>query len=208
MMNGAILIVPMPVASSNPRTVVYRPLFLAMWPAPVGSWKKTLGATRYSSYSDGLMLPVRFPWKLTRSATIADTSGEDRLVPPMPNQPGTGWAPLNVAQTLFGVASLPVQYSAYGVNSSALAEMSGASRHGVPILASEHWVVPLPKVVLELITPGPFWYRGIPQYWLDPPPVAPVAAHQKKPPLLSLAGPGAASLQRFCTFHTASPTRG
>src|SRR5215510_3224894 len=146
MMNGAILIVPMPVARSNPRTAGNRPLFVAMWPAPVTSWKKSDGAIRYSRYSVGLMLPARRPWKLTRSATIADTSGEDRLVPPMPNQPGTGWPPLNVAQTLFGVASLPVQYSAYGVNSSALAEMSGASRHGVPILASEHWVVPLPTV--------------------------------------------------------------
>src|SRR5438093_237948 len=78
----------------------------------------------------------------------------------------------------------------------------------VPILASEHWVVPLPTVVLELITPGLFWYEGMPQYWLDPPPAAPVAAHQKKPPLLSLAGMGAALPHRFCTFHTASPTRG
>ena len=101
-----------------------------------------------------------------------------------------------------------MQYSAYGVNSSALAEMSGTSRHGVPFLASEHWVVPLPKVVPELMTPGPFWYEGMPQYWLDPPPPAPVAAHQKKPPWLSLAGLAAALLHRFCRFHTASPTRG
>jgi hypothetical protein len=69
---------------------------------------------------------------------MADTSGEDRLVPPIPNQPGTGWPPLNVAQTLFGVFALPVQYSEYGVYSSASAEMSGTSRHGVPFLASEH----------------------------------------------------------------------
>jgi hypothetical protein len=69
---------------------------------------------------------------------MADTSGEDRLVPPIPNQPGTGWPPLNVAQTLFGVFALPVQYSEYGVYSSASAETSGTSRHGVPFLASEH----------------------------------------------------------------------
>jgi hypothetical protein len=50
MMNGAILIVPIPVASSNPRTVGYRPLFLAMWPAPVTSWKKSDGAIWYSRY--------------------------------------------------------------------------------------------------------------------------------------------------------------
>ena len=31
---------------------------------------------------------------------IADHSGEDRLVPPMPNQPGTGSLPLKVAHTL------------------------------------------------------------------------------------------------------------
>jgi hypothetical protein len=56
---------------------------------------------------------------------IADTSGEDRLVPPIPNQPGTGWPALKVPHTLNGVFALPVQYSAYGVNSSALAEMFG-----------------------------------------------------------------------------------
>jgi hypothetical protein len=59
------------------------------------------------------------------------------------------------------VFALPVQNSVYGVNSSALAEMSGASRHGVPVLASEQWVVPLPKVVPELMTPRPFWYDGL-----------------------------------------------
>ena len=59
MMNGAILIVPIPVASSNPRTVGYRPLFLAMWPAPVGSWKKSDGAIWYSRYSVALMLLSR-----------------------------------------------------------------------------------------------------------------------------------------------------
>jgi len=47
-MNGAILIVPIPVARSKPGTAGYRPLFLAMWPAPVGSWKKADGAIRYS----------------------------------------------------------------------------------------------------------------------------------------------------------------
>jgi len=87
------------------------------------------------------------PPRCAATPMIADTSGEDRLVPPIPNQPGTGWLPLNCAQTLNGVFALPVQYSAYGVNSSALAEMSGTSRHGVPFLASEHWVVPLPTVV-------------------------------------------------------------
>ena len=75
---------------------------------------------------------------------IADSSGEDRLVPPIPNQPGTGWLPLKWPQTLNGVFALPVQYSAYGVYWSALAEMSGTSRHGVPVAASEQWVVPLP----------------------------------------------------------------
>ena len=47
------------------------------------------------------------------------------------------------------------------------------------------------------MTPGPFWYDGMPQYWLDPPPPAPVAAHQKKPPWLSLAALGAALLHRL-----------
>src|SRR6266705_3678323 len=137
-MNGAILIVPIPVARSYPGTVGYRPLFLAMWPAPVTSWKKSDGAIWYSRYSVGLMLPVRFPWRLSRSAMMAEASGEDRLVPPIPNQPGTGWLPLNWAQVLNGVLSLPVQYSAYGVYSSALAEMSGFSRHGVPLAARVH----------------------------------------------------------------------
>src|SRR5690348_12716066 len=177
-MNGVILIVPIPVARSKPGTAGYRPLFVAMWPALVTSWKKNCGPERYSWYSAALMLPARFPWKLSRSATMAETSGEDRLVPPIPNQPGTGWLALNVPHTLNGVLALPVQYSAYGVNSSALAEMSGASRHGVATAASEQCVVPLPTVVLELITPGPLWYEGMPQYWLDPPPAAPVAAHQ------------------------------
>ena len=79
---------------------------------------------------------MRWCWKLSRSATIAETSGEDRLVPPIPNHPGTGWLWLKVPQTLNGVFALPVQYSAYGVNSSASAEMSGTSRHGLPGLAS------------------------------------------------------------------------
>ena len=60
-MNGAILIVPIPVARSNPGTAGNRPLFLAMWPAPVTSWKKSDGAIWYSRYSVGLMLPLRFP---------------------------------------------------------------------------------------------------------------------------------------------------
>src|SRR6266581_3492568 len=154
MMNGAILIVPIPVARSYPRTAGNRPLFLARWPAPVTSWKKSDGAIWYSRYRVRLMLPARFPWRLSRSATIAETSGEDRLVPPIPNQPGTGWLPLNVAHTLNGVVSLP-------------------------------------EVVPGLMTPRPFWYDGMPQYWLDPPPPAPVAAHQKKRAWLSLAALGA-----------------
>src|SRR6516165_12611156 len=48
----------------------------------------------------------------------------------------------------------------------------------------------------------------MPQYSLDPPPPAPVAAHQKKPPWLALAGPDAALLHRLSTFHTASPLAG
>ena len=68
--------------------------------------------------------------------------------------------------------------------------------------------MPLPTVVLALITPGPLWYEGMPQYWLDPPPPAPVNAHQKKPSWLSLAALGPAVLQRLYSFHTASPPRG
>ncbi len=86
---------------------------------------------------------------------IAAHSGEDRLVPPMPNQPGTFSMPPSPAHTLFGVFALPVQYSAYGVYSSAFTETSGSSRHGVPVAASAHWVVPLPWVVYVLLTPGP-----------------------------------------------------
>src|SRR5262249_39019391 len=104
-----------------------------------------------------LMFPLRWPWKLSRSAMIADQSGDDRLVPPIPNHPGAGWLPLNVAQKLCGVLALPVQNSAYGVHSSALAEMSGTSRHGVPLGASQQWVVPLPVVLNELFPPGPRW---------------------------------------------------
>ena len=110
-----------------------------------------------SVYSTGLMLPLGRPWKLSRSATIADHKGDDRLVPPMPNQPGGFWLLLNSPHTLTGVLALPVQYSAYGVYSSALADTSGSSRHGVPVVASAHWVVPLPVVVNGLFTPGPCW---------------------------------------------------
>jgi hypothetical protein len=59
MMNGAILIVPIPVARSYPRTAGNRPLLLAMWPAPVTSWKKSDGAIWYSRYSVALMLLSR-----------------------------------------------------------------------------------------------------------------------------------------------------
>ena len=58
------------------------------------------------------------------------------------------------------------------------------------------------------MTPGPFWYDGMPQNWLPPPPPAPSAAHQKKPSLPPLAGLAGALLHRFCGFHTASPARG
>ena len=74
-------------------------------------------------------------------------NGEDRLVPPIPNHPGGVWPPLNVPHTLYGVFAFPVQYSAYAVYSSAFAETSGVSRHGVPMFASAHCVVPLPLVV-------------------------------------------------------------
>ena len=100
---------------------------------------------------------MRPRWKLSRSATIAAQSGDDRLVPPIPNHPGGVWNWLNWPQTLNGVLALPVQNSEYGVNSSAFAEMSGSSRHGVPGLASWHWVVPLAWVVNGLFTPGPRW---------------------------------------------------
>jgi hypothetical protein len=39
---------------------------------------------------------------------------------------------------------------------------------------------------------------------LDPPPPAPVRAHQKKPPLLSLLGAGASSLHSEFVFQTDS----
>src|SRR2546430_16733040 len=105
-----------------------------MWPALVTSWKNNCGPDRYSWYSVGLMLPLRLPWKLSRSAMMAETSGEDRLVPPMPNQPGTGWLPLDVAQTPFGGAALPGQNSGDRGYSSASAEVSGDSRPRVPVL--------------------------------------------------------------------------
>ena len=89
---------------------------------------------------------------------MAEISGEDRLVPPIPNHPGTGWSGVKVPQTLNGVFALPVQNSAYGVNSSASAEMSGTSRHGLFGVASWQFVE-----VPELMTPGPFWYEGMPQ---------------------------------------------
>ena len=41
-----------------------------------------------SRYSHALARPTRLRWKLSRSATIAAQNGDDRLVPPMPNQPG------------------------------------------------------------------------------------------------------------------------
>src|SRR5882724_387361 len=102
------------------------------------------------------MLPLRKPWKLSRSAMIADHSGVDRLVPPIPNQPG-GVCPELKPHWLPGVLAPAVQNSAYGVNSSALAEMSGTSRHGVPVDANEQLVVPLAFVVNWLFTPGPCW---------------------------------------------------
>src|SRR5579863_4420737 len=116
------------------------------------SWKYRFGAMLYSRYRIGLRLPLRKPWKLSRSAAMADQNGDDRLVPPMPNQPGGVWNWLNVPQTLNGVFALPVQNSAYGVFSSALAETSGSSRHGVPVLASWQLVEPLAVTVNELLT--------------------------------------------------------
>ena len=60
-----------------------------------------------------------------------------------------------MAQALSGVAALPVQYSAYPVYGSALAEMSGTSRHGVPGAASEQFVVPLPYVDVRVVHARP-----------------------------------------------------
>src|SRR5215472_9197594 len=148
---------PIPVARSKPLTAGKNPLLFSTWPAPLMSWKKTCGARLYIRYSSGLRFPLRWPWKLSRSAAMADHNGDDRLVPPMPNHPGGVWNWLNCPQTLNGVLALPVQNSAYGVFSSALAEMSGSSRHGVPPVASAHWVEPLPAVLNELLTPGPNW---------------------------------------------------
>ena len=71
--------------------------------------------------------------------------------------PGGVWNWLNEPHTLNGVLALPVQYSAYGVFSSAFAETSGSSRHGAPVLASAHSVDPFPCWVKELFTPGPNW---------------------------------------------------
>src|ERR1700722_16026447 len=103
------------------------------------------------------MLPLRRCRKPSRAAVRGDPTGEHRLAPPTPTQPaGVCW-PLNVPQTLLTVLTLPVQYSAYGVNSSASAETSGISRHSVPREASAHCVVPLPRVLYLLVTPGPAW---------------------------------------------------
>src|ERR1700683_5179287 len=44
----------------------------------------------------------------------------------------------------------------------------------------------------------------MPRYMRDPPPPAPVSAHQKKPPRLSLDAAGAALLHRLSTFQTVS----
>src|SRR5689334_5053540 len=43
---------------------------------------------------------------------------------------------------------------------------------------------------------------------LEPPPPAPVLAHQKKPPRLSLPGPGASSLHSASVFQTVSTPAG
>jgi hypothetical protein len=87
---------------------------------------------------------------------IADQTGDDRLVPPIPNHPGGVWPELN-PHWLPGLFAFAVQNSAYGVNSSALAEMSGTSRHGEPTAANEHWVVPLPVVLNWLLICDPRW---------------------------------------------------
>src|SRR5690242_21860263 len=121
------------------------------------SWKYTAGTLLNSRYSQASARPTRPWWKLSRSATMADQNGDDRLVPPIPNQPGGFRPPLNWAQTLNGVLVSPVQNSEYGVNSSAFTETSGTSRHGVPGLASWHWVERLPWVVEGMFSPLPFW---------------------------------------------------
>ena len=64
------------------------------------SLKYLPGSVSSQEYTNGLMLPARWPLKLSRSAISALHSGDDRLVPPIANQPGTGWPPLNVAQSL------------------------------------------------------------------------------------------------------------
>jgi hypothetical protein len=58
-----------------------------------------------------------------------------------------------ISAAIFGVP-IPVARS---WPSSAFAEMSGSSRHGVPWAASAHCVVPLPAVLNGLVTPGPRW---------------------------------------------------
>src|ERR1700722_13089943 len=103
------------------------------------------------------MLPVRHSVELSRAVVSAAHSGVDRLSPPISNQPGTRSMPPSVAHTLCGVWALPVQYSEYPVYSSASADTSGVSRHGVPTLASEHCVEPLPTVLSLPLTPGPTW---------------------------------------------------
>src|SRR5580700_11313657 len=114
-------------------------------PIPVTSWKYNDGSELYRPYSSAPMLPLRRPWRLSRSAMMPDHSGEDRLVPPIWNQPADaepGHPPAPVA-----AGPVLVQYSAYPVYGSASAEMSGSSRHGVPTAASEQCVVPFPYVV-------------------------------------------------------------
>src|ERR1700729_1671418 len=108
-MSAFIFGVPMPVASSYPGVTGNRPLFVVVCPFPVMSWKYTLGAALNSRYSTGLMLPLRWPEKLSRSAMIADQNGDARLVPPMPNQPGGFCLLLKVPQSLNGVLALPGQ---------------------------------------------------------------------------------------------------
>jgi hypothetical protein len=66
-------------------------------------------------------------------------------VPPIPNQRAGA-----VTQVLL-VLRLPVQYSAYGVNSSALADTSGTSRQ------NRRGTLAQPLADCSEITPGPNW---------------------------------------------------
>src|SRR3954469_19294023 len=107
--------------------------------------------------------PSRPPWTPFQRSTMADQSGLDRLVPPMPNQPAGVEVRASEAQyeaPAPRVVRAPVHSSAYGVYSSAFAETSGTSRQAWPSAA---WLQYGPTLLNGDGMPGPCWYLGFGQ---------------------------------------------